>query len=161
MNRFKGFVTASSFVFRSIVCLLVLLSVVLAIAPLPKPHSSDHNLHNKRGPLPRSGPHVPIPTVNAVTSESGRLLYQREGCSECHILAGADPKDDRIHNPGDMRRYDTPVLTHEGRRNASIDWQIENLTEHSRMYPYPSMPDYNNLSPTELRVLASYLASRR
>jgi cbb3-type cytochrome oxidase cytochrome c subunit len=109
-----------------------------------------------RGRLPPVGPRLPIPKVDAETLAFGRSIYQREDCNGCHTLADADTKDGR-----DEKRGYSPDLTHEGQRNASIDWQIANLQDHHRLYPNSIMPDYNDLPSNELRALASFLAARK
>jgi len=97
-----------------------------------------------------SGPRQPIPNVNSATLATGSRLYQTEGCSNCHGHIGDSPVESYM-----------PNLTHEGRRNASIEWQMLNLSQHHRLFPNPSMPDYADLPPDQLRALASYMATRR
>ncbi len=112
--------------------------------------------------LPAVGPHVPIPAISAVTLAQGRAAYGREECSKCHVLQ--DPPDASAPDPngsGAKSSTTIPDLTHEGQRNASIDWQMDNLAKHHRLFPNSIMPDYIELSPSDLRALASYLASRQ
>ena len=113
-----------------------------------------------RGRLPTVGPRVPIPNVSPAMLFAGRRIYQREDCSSCHMLSGADPQDERYGNSNKQGYRSMPDLTHEGRRNADIDWQMSNLSEHHRLYPQSAMPDYNDLAPAELRALAAFLATR-
>ena len=122
---------------------------------------SDYHFSPWRGRLPAVGPRVPMPNVDAATLAAGQRVYQGEDCGACHVLTGANSQDGRHGAPSDRKARFAPDLTHEGRRNASIDWQIDNLRDHHRLVPNSMMPDYNDLSPTELRALASYLATRR
>jgi cytochrome c553 len=96
-----------------------------------------------------AGPRRPIPVVDPAVLTVGEKLYQTEGCENCHGSIGNGPTS-----------TDMPDLTHEGRRNADIEWQMLNLREHHRLFRPSSMPDYTDLSPDQLRALASYMATR-
>ena len=102
---------------------------------------------------------MPIPNVNPATLVAGRRIYQREDCSACHTLA--DTGDAGYNKANDGKAHFAPDLTHEGQRNADIDWQMSNLSDHHRLYPNSSMPDYNDLPAGELRALASFMATRK
>jgi mono/diheme cytochrome c family protein len=80
-----------------------------------------------------AGPRVPIPTVSPATLAAGSSLYQTEGCSGCHGGIG--------EFSGSTADPSIPDLTHEGRRNADIGWQMRNLRQHSRLSPGGSMGD--------------------
>ena len=118
---------------------------------------------------PRLGPRVPIPNVDAGTLAAGQSIYLRENCGACHTLTSTDPRhsaNPRHSKDGDagvsiQASNGVPNLTHEGRRNADIGWQITNLREHRRIYPDSMMGNYTDLSPSELKAIASYLATRR
>ncbi len=142
-------------VIRSMVGCFVLLfaiPVVIGLSSLVSNHF--------QGRLPTIGPHEPIPVIDANTLAVGQSIYLREDCSSCHTLTGADLKKDR-ESVGNQKSGVIPNLTHEGRRNADIDWQMSNLREHRRIYPNSMMPDYTDLSPRNLKALASYLATRK
>ncbi len=108
--------------------------------------------------LPTVGPRVPIPVVSAATLASGRAIFWSESCSNCHALR--DPMIPSSVASSIASSIQGPDLTHEGKRNPSIDWQMTNLAQHSRIWTMSYMPDYPML-PGDLRALASYLASRR
>jgi cbb3-type cytochrome oxidase cytochrome c subunit len=114
---------------------------------------------------PKVGPHVPIPIIDVGTLAFGRSIYLREDCGGCHTLTGANPQQDKAISKevgaSNQNSSSIPDLTHEGRRNADIGWQMSNLREHRRIYPNSMMADYSDLSPSELKALASYLATRR
>ena len=136
---------------------------VLAIAvPLLFFFVADFHNNPLRGRLSPVGPRVPIPTIRPETLVAGRAVYLREDCNECHVLRSQPSPEGR--NPASSENAPpgfAPDLTHEGQRNPSIDWQFANLFDHHRMFSNPGMPDYDDLSPSDLHVLASYLASRR
>ena len=100
------------------------------------------------GSLPASGPRVAIPIVAEATLVQGHHVYEREGCDRCHTMTGT--------GMGAI-----PDLKHEGQRNADIDWQMTNLRHHRKIHPNSDMPNYDKLSPGDLRALASYLATRK
>lgn len=142
-------------IIRSMVGCFVLLFAIPVVIGL-----SSLVANHFQGRLPTVGPHEPIPVVDVNTLTVGQSIYLREDCSGCHTLTGAGLKNDR-EGAGNQKFDVIPNLTHEGRRNADIDWQISNLREHRRIYPNSMMPDYTDLSPRELKALASYLATRK
>ncbi len=137
-------------------CFILGVVVVIVIG-----FAASYHFSPLRGGLPKTGPRVPIPRIDTATLVAGRAVYRSQECSSCHMLA-VDGRDENSHGGSDDQNDNVvPDLTHEGQRNASIDWQITNLRDHHRLYPNSSMPDYDSLSPKELRELASYLATRR
>ena len=102
--------------------------------------------------LPSAGPRVPIPTVAAATLVQGVQVWRREACFSCHNMTTASTPTGHGSAPG---------LLHEGRRNADISWQMSNLRQHSRIHPNSDMPDYDNLSNSDLVALASFMATRK
>ena len=128
------------------VLIVILLTAFGISSSLPKSGSEYHPTVY--------GPRQPIPNVDAATLAAGRNLYQAQHCSSCHGNIGG-------FLGGGSTDNSMPNLTHEGQRNASIEWQVRNLKEHSRLFPGSSMGDYDELSPEQLRALASYMATRR
>lgn len=96
---------------------------------------------------------LPVPGVKPAVLVAGRHVFLKEKCAECHNL------DTTV--PYDISKTFAPDLTQEGQRHPSIAWQTENLTHHDKLYPNSMMPNYTDLSPHNLKALASFLATRK
>lgn len=77
----------------------------------------------------------------------GKTLYQKNGCSDCHLMDGKGTSFG-------------PNLSHEGLRNNSIDWQVKHLVNPTALKPGSSMPAYKQLPNDQLSALAAYLVSK-
>jgi hypothetical protein len=121
----------------------------------------DSAQKTRRAETPVDRPGVVIPFVRSEVLWAGRRVYREEGCTTCHELEGAyaHPEDDPY--PGGRYNFDEADLTHEAQRHSDINWHILNLTDHDKTFPGGWMGSYSQLSPQEVRALASYLATRR
>ena len=79
---------------------------------------------------------------------TGTKLFQSDdlGCLGCHKMNGKGGRSG-------------PDLTHAGRLNADIEWQIAHLKNPESKTPGSKMPAYNDLPENDLRALATYMAS--
>ena len=79
---------------------------------------------------------------------TGAKLFQDEelGCLGCHKMNGKGGRNG-------------PDLTHAGRLNSDIDWQIAHLENPESKTPGSKMPAYNDVPKNDLRALATYMAS--
>lgn len=79
---------------------------------------------------------------------TGKTLFRSDdlGCLGCHKMNGEGGRSG-------------PDLTHAGRLNADIEWQIAHLKNPESKTPGSKMPAYNDLPATDLRALATYMAS--
>lgn len=81
---------------------------------------------------------------------AGEKIFRNEdnGCLGCHKMNGEG-------------RAKGPDLTHEGRVNADLDWQIAHLKNPAKMKPGSTMPGYEDMKPQDLKALATYLITRQ
>ena len=88
------------------------------------------------------------PKFDAKLVAAGAKVYTSESCASCHQIAG------KGRNKG-------PDLTFIGREQPSVQWHIEHLKNPESKKLGSTMPSYDYLSPSQLKELATYLASRR
>jgi hypothetical protein len=70
------------------------------------------------------------------------------GCLSCHLFNGAG------RNKG-------PDLTFAGRLHSDLEWQIAHLKDPASKVPGSKMPAYDDMTPQDLRALATFLVSRK
>jgi mono/diheme cytochrome c family protein len=78
--------------------------------------------------------------------ENGKKLYASNSCNGCH----------KINGQGGAVG---PDLSHAGRLNAGLNWQVEHLKDPQKFKPNSTMPPYAQLKPDELKALAEYMVS--
>src|SRR5580698_2129067 len=88
-NRVFSFITRSFDVLMRIMAGAIILIIVLVVAPL----------FPQIATMSRSGPSVPIPTVDPATLALGRHEYKTQDCSDCHVLHDAGPAYDNRAAP--------------------------------------------------------------
>ncbi len=130
-------------------------------------------------PAYASGQYKPSPIAQVYTplQLQGRLLYEEEGCWECHsqnvrVIEGGigaihQPGDiGPISEPGDYVFQDPlllgqhrrgPDLMHVATRWPSESWQEIHLLDPQALHPGTWMPSFAYLTPHELAALAAYL----
>lgn len=103
-------------------------------------------------PLPPSATAAALPTAGTTVSvaaapESGRRIYEAQGCSACHAIRGQGGAAG-------------PDLTRVG-RTRDAGWLARFTRDPEAVKPGSSMPPYKDLSEAELQAIAAYLASLR
>ena len=88
------------------------------------------------------------PDVEPRLVTAGAKLFKELPCQSCHRMEGKGGASG-------------PDLTHEARRHAGINWQIEHLKNPQKMKPDSGMPPFDYLSASQLKALAAYLATRK
>jgi mono/diheme cytochrome c family protein len=89
-----------------------------------------------------------LPNVSPQLVAAGQKLFAELPCQSCH----------RMEGKGGIAG---PDLTHEARRHADVDWHIRHLKDPTILKADADMPPFDDLSPAELKALASYLATRK
>lgn len=87
------------------------------------------------------------PQVDPKLVQAGEKLFQSQNCRSCHPLNGSGGKVG-------------PDLTHEGKKQPDLNWQIAHLKNPAKLSPGSIMPSYAQLKPDELKALAAYMVSR-
>lgn len=77
-------------------------------------------------------------------ASAGQVVYQQNGCSDCHQIMG-------IGGTGG------PELTHVGSRRPDINWHIQHLKNPESVVSGSAMPPFDSLTEKELGDLAGYL----
>ncbi len=77
---------------------------------------------------------------------SGKRVFETSGCTACHTISGVGGKVG-------------PDLTNEHERKRSGKWLMTQITNSKVHYKNSVMPDYTNLSNTQLNELTAYLLS--
>jgi mono/diheme cytochrome c family protein len=97
-------------------------------------------------PAPRSVSSTTSTAVDSQLVTAGKLLFQQNGCADCH----------RINGQG---MQSGPDLSNEGARNGDIAWQIAHLKDPTKIHPNSFMPSFASLGEAKLKALANYLVS--
>ncbi len=79
-------------------------------------------------------------------SSPGQLLFQQNGCNDCHEVNG-------------IGGTAGPDLSKVGLRRPDVQWHIRHLKDPESVVPDSAMPAFDDLSEQELRELADYLTS--
>ncbi|MBI4537447.1 MAG: cytochrome c [candidate division NC10 bacterium] len=85
--------------------------------------------------------------VLTVSAEGGRRVYETQGCSACHAIAGQGGAAG-------------PDLSRVGRTRDAA-WLARFTRDPEAVKPGSAMPPYKELSEAELQAIAAYLGSLR
>jgi quinol-cytochrome oxidoreductase complex cytochrome b subunit/cytochrome c551/c552 len=91
----------------------------------------------------KSTPQTPL---DPALVKKGRTLFDQNGCTGCHKLAGQG---------GAVG----PPLDGESARHPDLNWQIRHLKDPADVTRGSTMPPYKQLSDSDLRALAEFLLS--
>lgn len=101
-------------------------------------------------PLPpganAASPPAGTPVSMAATPEAGKLIYEAQGCSACHVIRGQGGAAG-------------PDLSRVGRTRDAA-WLARFTRDPEAVKPGSPMPPYKNLSEAELQAIAAYLAAQ-
>jgi uncharacterized membrane protein len=75
-------------------------------------------------------------------------IMKSNGCLSCHSMNGS----------GGISAQD---LTHEGARHPDVSWQIKHLKDPNSVSPGSSMPSFAAMPPSQLKLLATFLANKK
>lgn len=96
-----------------------------------------------------STPHNGTPASNTHGSQAQVLaIMKSNGCLSCHSMDG-------------VGGISAPDLTHEGTRHPDVSWQIKHLKNPASVSPGSSMPSFAAMPPSQLKLLAAFLADKK
>jgi len=87
---------------------------------------------------------------------SGRVLFQRQQCSSCHVIAGQKPPEKKDDTP------DAPELTEVGLKHSAA-WMHSFIEDPLRFHPDSKMPGFGppTLTHQEIEEITRYLTPLR
>lgn len=91
-------------------------------------------------------PPEPVLASMLKAQTGGVALYQKNGCTACHMIGGVGGTSG-------------PDLSGVGSRRPDVDWHIGHLKNPSAKAPNSAMPAYAGIPEEELRGLAEYMVS--
>jgi quinol-cytochrome oxidoreductase complex cytochrome b subunit len=111
--------------------------------------SAGHMAPLFSAPRPAAGSTItaaPSTSLDPKRVAAGRDLVEKNGCKGCHKLAGQGAAVG-------------PPLDGAGARQPDPDWQLRHLKDPAAVVPGSTMPAYKHLEETDLRAMATFLAS--
>lgn len=91
-------------------------------------------------------PPAPVLAALVAPKSAGVAVYEKYGCSACHIIGGVGGTSG-------------PDLTHVGSRMSDPEWHKKHLADPQSVVADSAMPPYPQITGEELDQLADYLVS--
>jgi len=91
-------------------------------------------------------PPEPVLAGMRTATSGGIALFQKHGCTACHLIKG-------------IGGTAGPDLSQVGTRRPDVEWHLRHLENPASLTPGSPMPSYGHLDANELRQLAEYMTS--
>lgn len=91
-------------------------------------------------------PPKPVLVAMREAQSKGAEVYQRSGCTACHMVEG-------------IGGTSGPDLTHIGARQPDPAWHMAHFRDPASVVPGSAMPPYGHLSEEGLKALTDYMLS--